>query len=124
MSTNFVQKGSVIQYANAGSAIAAGEVVVMGHTIGVALEAIAATSGVGSVAIEGVFTVPKVSAAVFAQGEKLIFDVSATPPAFDDSAATPASGDITGGAVAMVAGANLETTCVVKLTPGNATKTA
>ena len=124
MTTNYVQRGDVVTYSNAGSAIAAGDVVVMGHTIGVALADIAATTGTGPVAVEGVFTVPKVSAAVFTQGEKLIFDVSATPPAFDDSAATPASGDITGGAVAMVAGANLETTCVVKLTPGNATKTA
>jgi predicted RecA/RadA family phage recombinase len=123
MTTKYVQEGGVINYANAGSAITAGSVVVMGHTIGVALTDIAATTGVGAVAVEGVFTVPKVSAAVFAQGEKLIFDVSATPPAFVDSSATPATGDITGGAVAFVAGANLETTCVVKLTPGNATKT-
>src|SRR5687768_7503605 len=126
MTTKFVQAGGVINYANAGAAIAAGDVVVMGHIIGVALTDIAATTGVGAVAIEGVFTVPKVSAAVFVQGEKLIFDVSAASGAgeFDDSAATPASGDITGGAIAMVAGANTETTCVVKLTPGNATKTA
>jgi predicted RecA/RadA family phage recombinase len=122
MTTKYVQEGAVINYANAGSAIAAGDVVVMGHVIGVALTNIAATSGVGAVAIEGVFTVPKVSAAVFTQGEKLVFDVSATPPAFDDSSASPATGDITGGAIAMVAGANLETTCVVKLTPGNALK--
>ena len=121
MTTKFVQEGGVINYANSGSAIAAGSVVVMGHTIGVALTDIAATTGVGAVAVEGVFTVPKVSAAVFAQGEKLIYDVSAS--AFDDSLATPATGDITGGAVAFVAGANAETTCVVKLTPGNATKT-
>ena len=122
MTTKFVQNGDVVNY-TAGADIAAGDLVVMGHTIGVALTDIA-NGAVGAVAIEGVFTVPKVSAAVFVVGEKLILDVSATPPAFDDSAATPASGDITGGAVAMVAGANLETTCVVKLTPGNATKTA
>src|SRR5687768_9773246 len=121
MTTKFVQAGGVINYANAGAAIAAGDVVVMGHIIGVALTDIGATTGVGAVAIEGVFTVPKVSAAVFVQGEKLIWDVSAG--GFDDSAATPATGDITGGAVAMVAGANAETTCVVKLTAGNATKT-
>lgn len=123
MGTNYVQQGGVIQYTNAGSAISAGDLVVMGHTIGVAIEDIAASGGVGSVAIEGVFTLPKVSAAVFAQGEKLILDVSATPPAFDDSSATPATGDINGGAIAMVAGANTETTCVVKLTPGNTTVT-
>ncbi len=121
MTTKFVQRGDVVNY-TAGANIAAGDVVVMGHTIGVALTDIA-NGATGAVAIEGVFTVPKVSAAVFAQGEKLIFDVSATPPAFDDSAATPATGDITGGAVAFAAGGNGETTCVVKLTPGNATKT-
>ena len=80
-----------------------------------------------SVALEGVFSgVPKVSDAVFVQGEKLVFDVSANGAlgAFDDSAATPASGDITGGAIAWVAGANLETTCTIKLTPGNTTVTA
>ena len=115
----------VILYTNAGAAIAAGDLVVMGHTIGVALVDIAATTGTGNVAIGGIVSgVPKVSAAVFAVGEKLILDVSATPPAFDDSAATPASGDITGGAIAVVAGANTETTCAVKLTPGNTTKTA
>ncbi len=120
MTTKHVQRGDVIDYVNAGSAIAAGAVVVLGHTIGVALTDIA-TGATGAVAVEGVFTVPKVSAAVFAQGEKLIYDVSASQ--FDDSLATPATGDLTGGAVAFVAGANLETTCVVKLTPGNATKT-
>ena len=121
MTTNFVQRGDVVNY-TAGANIAAGDLVVMGHTIGVALTDIA-NGATGAVAIEGVFTVPKVSAAVFAVGEKLILDVSATPPAFDDSAATPATGDITGGAVAFAAGGNGETTCVVKLTPGNATKT-
>jgi len=70
------------------------------------------------VAIEGVFEAPKVSGAVFGVGEKLIWDVSAG--AFDDSAATPASGDVTGAAIAMRAGQNNETTCLVKLTPGNA----
>lgn len=120
MTTSAVQKGDVINY-TAGSDIDSGDIVVTGHTIGVAVTDIA-NGDTGALAIEGVFTAPKVSAAVFAVGEKLIWDVSAG--AFDDSAATPASGDITGGAIAVVAGANLETTCTVKLTPGNATKTA
>ena len=122
MATNFVSGGNVINWTNGtGSAVSSGDVVAMGHCIGIALVDIA-NGATGSVALEGVFTVPKVSAAVFTQGEKLIWDASAS--AFDDSAATPASGDITGGAVAWIAGANTETTCTVKLTPGNATKTA
>lgn len=121
MATNFVSDGNVINWTNGtGSAVSSGDVVAMGHCIGIALVDIA-NGATGSVALEGVFTVPKVSAAVFTQGEKLIWDASAS--AFDDSAATPATGDITGGAVAWIAGANTETTCTVKLTPGNATKT-
>lgn len=121
MTTSYIQKGDVIDY-TAGSAISSGDLIVMGNIVGVALADIA-NGAVGPVAIEGVFVVPKVSAAVFAVGEKLILDVSATPDAFDDSSATPATGDITGAAVAVVAGSNGETTCTVKLTPGNTTVT-
>ncbi|KFN42332.1 DUF2190 family protein [Arenimonas oryziterrae] len=123
---NYQQPGKVVDYTNGtGSAIAAGSIVKMGNTLGIAAVNIAA-GATGSVAIEGVFSgVPKVSAAVFVVGEKLVFDVSANSGAgaFDDSAATPATGDITGAAIAMVAGANNETTCTIKLTPGNTTVT-
>lgn len=116
------QDGNVITYSNTGSAITAGSVVAMSHMIGIALTDIAATTGTGAVAVEGVFSgIPKVTAAVFAVGEKLIWDTSAGK--FDDAAATPATGDITGACVAWVAGANGETTCTIKLTPGNATLT-
>src|SRR5688572_17509490 len=117
MTTKLVQEGKVLDYTNAGAAISSGDVVELKHILGVAITDIAATTGVGAVAIEGCFTVPKVSGAVWVVGEKLIWDTSAG--AFDDSAATPATGDITGAAVAMAAGANGETTAVVKLTPGN-----
>jgi predicted RecA/RadA family phage recombinase len=121
MTTKMVQKGDVLDWTNAtGSAKASGAVVELKHQIGVALTDIA-NGAVGAVAIEGCYTVPKVSAAVWVVGEKLIWDTSAG--AFDDSAATPATGDITGAAVAMAAGANGETTAVVKLTPGNTTLT-
>jgi predicted RecA/RadA family phage recombinase len=121
MTIKFVQEGDVLTYTNAGSAISAGAVVELKHCLGVALTDIAATTGVGAVAIEGCFTVPKVSGAVWVVGEKLVWDTSAG--AFDDSAATPATGDITGAAIAMAAGGNGETTAVVKLTAGNATLT-
>lgn len=126
MASNYQQDGEVIQWTNGtGAAVAAGQMVKIGNMLGVALVAIA-IGATGSVAVEGVFSgIPKVSAAVFVQGEKLIWDVSANSGlgAFDDSAATPATGDVTGGAVAWVAGADTETTCTVKLTPGNTTIT-
>lgn len=119
MTTKNVQRGDVLDY-TAGADITAGSVVALKHIVGVALTNIA-NGAVGAVAVEGCFTVPKVSGAVWAAGEKLLWDASAG--AFDDSAATPATGDIMGAVVAVAAGANGETTAVVKLTPGNATLT-
>ncbi len=123
MATNVKQPGNVITWTNAtGSDVASGDLVKLSHMLGVAAVDIA-NGASGSVHVEGVFdNIPKVTAATFAQGEKLIWDVSVGK--FDDAAATPASGDVTGGAIAWVAGANLETTCTIKLTPGNATLTA
>jgi predicted RecA/RadA family phage recombinase len=119
MATSKVQDGDVIDRTLAGT-VAVGAVIAMGHTIGIALKA-GVSGDIIPVGIRGAFTVPKVSAAVWVQGEKLLWDASAG--AFDDSAATPASGDIMGAVVARDAGANTETTAVVVLTPGNATLT-
>lgn len=126
MATNYQQAGAVIDWTNGtGASVAANSIVRMGHILGVALATIA-NGATGAVAVEGVFSgIPKVSGAEFAQGEKLVWDISANSNAgaFDDSAATPAAGDITGAAVAWVAGTNGQTTCTIKLTPGNATRT-
>lgn len=126
MATNFVQEGGVLNWTNGtGSAVSSGDVVVLGATsdavIGVALVDIA-NGASGAVALEGVFTVPKVSAAVFKQGESLIWDSSAG--AFDDNQAVAASGDVSGSVVAAADGANTETTCVARLTGRAGTLTA
>lgn len=92
MATNYIQPGEVIQY-TAGADISSGAVVRIGNILGVALSDIA-NGATGSVQIRGVFNVPKVSGAVIAQGESLTWDASAG--AFDDNAATPATGDVTG----------------------------
>lgn len=113
MSTKYVSEGEVIQY-TAGSAVTSDDVLVIGSILGVALANIA-NGETGSVAIKGVFRLPKVSGAVIAQGESLTWDVSAE--AFDDNAATPATGDVTGGcAVAVLAAGDGETTVDVLLT--------
>ena len=115
MSTNYVNEGNVITYSNSGSAISAGDVVVVGQQIGIALVDIA-NGSTGSVAMEGVFTVAKVSGAVIAQGESVIWDASAS--AFDDNAATPATGDVSGCCVAMEAAGSGVTSIDVKLNVG------
>ena len=120
MTSKFIQPGEVIQY-TAGSNITAGTVVPIGNILGVALVDIA-SGATGSVMIEGVFTAPKVSGAVIAQGESLVWDVSAG--AFDDNAATPATGDISGPpAVAWEAAGNGVTSMAVKFTGVPGTKT-
>jgi predicted RecA/RadA family phage recombinase len=125
MTTKRVQEDGVKLWTNgSGADVVSGQLVKASHMLGIALVDIA-NGATGSVDFTPgrVFSgVPKVSAAVFAVGEKLIWDASAA--AFDDAAATPASGDVTGAVVAWVAGANAETTCSIMLTPGNATLTA
>lgn len=98
MATNFV-KGSVhtTQYTNAGTALSAGDPVVLASTdakkcrVGIALVDID-NGDAGAVAITGCWTFPKVSAAVIAQGESVNWDASAGE--VDDNAATSAAGDV------------------------------
>lgn len=107
-----------------GADIDSGDVVVMGGTgdatLGIASVDIA--DGEEGEVLTGVTaTVAKASAAVFEQGESLIWDSSAG--SFDDNQATPASGDVTGSTRADAAGANGETTARVYFTgiPGTLT---
>lgn len=115
MATNYAKPGASVDFVNSGSAITSGSVVVMGNIIGVALVDIA-NGATGAVAIEGVFTVPKVSAAVITQGQSVIYDVSAS--AFDDNLATPATGDVSGCCVAMESKGAATTSIDVKLSVG------
>jgi predicted RecA/RadA family phage recombinase len=114
---NKVNSGTTLPWTNTtGATVLGGAIVRAGNILGV-LVTDTANNALGTLDLEGVFTAAKVPGAVFAQGEKLLWDASAG--AFDDSAATGGTGDVMGGAVAYLAGANGETTCTVKLTPGN-----
>lgn len=124
MTSTYKQEGAVIQY-TATADIANGKVLKIGNVLGVALAAIA-NGATGPVRLEGVFSAPKVSGAVIAQGESLTWDVSANAGAgaFDDNAAVPASGDVTGAAAfAWEAAGNGVTSLLVKFTgvPGTVT---
>ena len=113
MATNYEQPGNVITY-TATADKTSGQVVRVGNILGVCLTDIA-NGETGSVQITGVFNVPKVSGAVIAAGESLTWDASAA--AFDDNAATPATGDVTGAAaVAFEAAGNGVTEIAVRFT--------
>lgn len=119
MATNYIQAGEVIDY-TAGADISSGDVVVVGNLIGVAITDIA-NGEIGAVSIDGVWSLPKVSAAVIGAGETVNYDVSASE--FDDNAATPATGDLSGGCVAVEAAGNGDTTVKVKINVGANTVT-
>ena len=73
----FLAKGEVIAYTNPSSVaeIPGGDIVALGGCVGVAVANIAA-SGVGSLQIDGVFSVPAVNNAAFAVGDPLFWDAS------------------------------------------------
>lgn len=99
--------GIRLPYTNAtGSDIAAGDPVVVGNLVGIALTDIADTES-GELGIGEVYTVPKVSGAVIAKGEFVRFDISAG--AFDDKSMTQNDGDILDGSIAWESGADGET---------------
>lgn len=116
MARNYQQPGAIIDYANGEAAdYSAGDVVVMGDTVGIALVDIPKNS-TGSVAIEGTFTVPKASGTAWGQGDRLDWDASAS--AFEKGA-TPASGDVIGCAIAFAAaGADDEVGVAKIVNPG------
>lgn len=115
MARNYTQPGNVLSYtAGVGEQYSAGDVVVMGDTVGIALVDIG-EGETGSVAIEGVFEVPKVSGTAWSVGQKIDWDASAS--AFTVGA-TPAEGDVIGCAIVAAPAGSTETTGYAKLTPG------
>lgn len=74
--TKYIQKGATIDFTNSGSAkIAAGDVVSLGSRIAVAGTDIA-VGATGSVAVCGVFAIPKTASLAIEQGDAVYFNVS------------------------------------------------
>ncbi len=116
MARTFVQPGKVITHANSsGSDISAGDVVVMGVLVGVALVDIADGES-GSVSITGVHTLAKTTGTAWAQGDVLDWDASAEEFQVTGTI-TPASGDVEECAIAAAAAASGDATGEVRLTP-------
>jgi len=120
MAANYIGAGASIEYTNTGTAITSGSVVIVGDLVGIAATDIAATTGVGTVYIEGVFEVACNSADVISVGQTLVWDASASE--FVD-ANSPATGDNTGGVVAVTAAGAGTTVVNVKLLPGSGATT-
>lgn len=121
MAANYKGVGNTIQYANTGTAKTSGQVVIVGQLVGIAETDIAATTGVGTVNIEGEYEVACNSADVITVGMLLDWDASASE--FVDAIGSAASGDNENGVVAVTAAGSGVTTVKVKLLPGNGSTT-
>lgn len=104
MATNMIQAGEVLNWTNgSGSAVTAGTVVPLLSRCGIAMVDIA-NAATGSVALEGVWTVPKATGATWSFGETLYWDAAAGKVTTTSTGNTPAgcafaaalSGDTTG----------------------------
>jgi len=112
MANNRNQNGRRIT-ADPGATVSAGDAVVIGTLLCVAL--VDGVSGTEmEFAVDEVYRLPKVDAAVIAQGDPVDFDSSG--PGIDDSAMTPASGDLSDCGIAWEGkGATTGETILVKL---------
>jgi len=110
MATNHIQEGAVITWTNGLSAdVAAGDVVLIGNQVGVALGDIA-DGAIGEVAIEEVFEVPKNNSLVVSQGDILYWDATD-----EEMNKTEADNYLAG--IAVAAAAETATTVKMKISP-------
>ena len=108
MAQNHIQSGAVMPYTNAtGADIAADAVVLVGTRIGIALGDIADTES-GQLAIEEVWTVPKVAPLVIAQGDLVYWDAA-------DANVNKTATDNTLAGFAFAAAGSADTTVQVKI---------
>lgn len=113
MARNHVQPGKVLDYVNTSNAeIKSGQVVVAGALLGVALGNIPAGES-GSVALDGVFEVPKKTGTAIGQGVAVVY--KAADEAFTVGATV--AGDVSGPcAVAFAAAAAADEVVHIKFT--------
>lgn len=118
MARNYVNPGEHITY-TAAADTSSGAAFALGTLLAVSLGAVA-NGADGTAAIEGVWELPKLSTAVIAAGDSLIWDVSAG----QFIVASAATGDLLNCAVAVEAAGNGTTSVRAKLTPGTGSVSA
>lgn len=121
MTTKFKKPGDIWDYTNTtANDIPVNSVIVIGDLIGVATVTIKAGE-TGSVAMRGVFSLPKATGSAWVQGKMLMWDVSAQK--FTAGTATAAAGDVKDCCVAAAPAESAATTGQVQLNRGIGTVT-
>lgn len=104
---NFVQEGDRLQFTNGtGATLTSGSMALVSKRVGVAVADIA-NAAVGILAMEGVFTIPKLSTDVVAQGDLLYWDNT------NKRLTTTASGNTQAGYAQAAAGNGVATVDIV-----------
>ena len=106
---NFVQKGERLTVTLAAAAVSGTPIVAGSGLLGIPVID-GAIGELINVAVDGVYSLPKVSAAVIVAGEQVLWDDSAG--AVDNDAAVPAAGDFLCGYAWEDAGASVLTVAV------------
>lgn len=114
---NYVQPGDKITVPAPATVVSGAGTVIGGSLFGVATHD-AASGATCTFLTEGVVTLPKVAGTAYAVGDRVHWDIDATPPAFIK--ASPAAGDVQNVGVVVVAALSADTTATVKLTPERA----
>lgn len=112
---NFIYEGDHLPF-TAAAAVASGDGVVMGTVLGVAAADIA-VGDTGTIAVEGVFELPKLSTDAISAGDALTWDVTNN----ELKVAAAGTGDLLACAFATEAAGAGTPTVRAKLIPGNAT---
>ncbi|GEO80965.1 DUF2190 family protein [Pararhodospirillum oryzae] len=115
MATNFVQDGHIVTITAPAGGVSSGDGILVGALFGVALTDAAEGEAV-NVQLSGAWSLPKASAAVFAQGGAVSWDSTA------GQCVAPATGKVPVGTALVAAGSG--TTSVVVRLDGTATAAA
>jgi predicted RecA/RadA family phage recombinase len=109
----YYKSDEIIDYTNAGSAIASDDVVQIGDMLGIAMDAIAATTGVGPVLVRGIAKVTKYAGEAWTQGQTIYYHAT-------NKFTTTATGATRCGCAAIAAGSSATTGYIVLNAPINA----
>lgn len=116
MARTFQRPGLTLTY-TAGGTISAGDVVVTGDIVGIALSDAVSGDEI-EISVEGVHEVAKTTGTAWVQGDKIDWDASASEFHLGVTAAT---GDVEDAGVAALDAASADATGFIKLTPGTGT---
>lgn len=113
---NYIQPGDKITVPAPATVVSGAGTVIGGGLFGVATHD-AASAATCTFLVEGVVSLPKVSGVAFAVGDRVHWDIDASPPCLIKT--SPAAGDVLNVGIVVAAVGTTVLTATIKLTPEN-----